>query len=192
MDGICSATAIVQFLKSISVNPKIFFHPNKAHGLTTYNIDEIENANLNLLIIPDAGSNDTQYCSRLTSRGTKILVLDHHEITKSNPSSIIINPHMDKAHLNTKLSGAGITSKFVDAYCEMYGLNPVYIKDLVACSIISDVCDVTVLENRKYIYDGLSRVENPFLKFLFDKAKEARSEERRVGKECRSRWSPYH
>ena len=25
-----------------------------------------------------------------------------------------------------------------------------------------------------------------------DRAKEARSEERRVGKECRSRWSPYH
>ena len=24
------------------------------------------------------------------------------------------------------------------------------------------------------------------------KDKEARSEERRVGKECRSRWSPYH
>ena len=80
---------------------------------------------------------------------------------------------MDKVHLNTKLSGAGVASKFVDAYCEMYGLNLVYIKDLVACSIISDVCDVTVLENRKYIYDGLSRVENPFLKFLFDKAKEA-------------------
>ena len=38
-------------------------------------------------------------------------------------------------------------------------------------------------------------------KFLFDKAKKekeqrknqkVRSEERRVGKECRSRWSPYH
>src|SRR3989442_10197638 len=26
----------------------------------------------------------------------------------------------------------------------------------------------------------------------FDVAKEMRSEERRVGKECRSRWSPYH
>ena len=25
-----------------------------------------------------------------------------------------------------------------------------------------------------------------------DDAKKARSEERRVGKECRSRWSPYH
>ena len=30
--------------------------------------------------------------------------------------------------------------------------------------------------------------------FVFSDAakKEARSEERRVGKECRSRWSPYH
>src|SRR3712207_103025 len=27
---------------------------------------------------------------------------------------------------------------------------------------------------------------------LFDNLREARSEERRVGKECRSRWSPYH
>ena len=27
---------------------------------------------------------------------------------------------------------------------------------------------------------------------LIEKAKEIRSEERRVGKECRSRWSPYH
>lgn len=172
LDGVMSATAIVQFLKSISVTPKIFFHSTKAHGLTNNNIGEIENSNLNLLIIPDAGSNDGQYCSRVASHGTKILILDHHEITKPNPSSIIINPHMDKAHLNTKLSGAGVASKFVDAYCEMYGLNPVYTKDLVACSIVSDVCDVTVLENRKYIYDGLSDIQNPFLKFLFDKAKE--------------------
>ena len=29
---------------------------------------------------------------------------------------------------------------------------------------------------------------NPHMKIAFD----ARSEERRVGKECRSRWSPYH
>ena len=27
---------------------------------------------------------------------------------------------------------------------------------------------------------------------IADGIKEARSEERRVGKECRSRWSPYH
>ena len=30
------------------------------------------------------------------------------------------------------------------------------------------------------------------IKFLGSQAGEFRSEERRVGKECRSRWSPYH
>ena len=32
---------------------------------------------------------------------------------------------------------------------------------------------------------------DPAVKFM-PKAVEIRSEERRVGKECRSRWSPYH
>ena len=32
------------------------------------------------------------------------------------------------------------------------------------------------------------RVKSDFLSFV----KHVRSEERRVGKECRSRWSPYH
>ena len=35
--------------------------------------------------------------------------------------------------------------------------------------------------------------ENVQVNIIFDDvAREARSEERRVGKECRSRWSPYH
>src|SRR2546427_3031175 len=33
---------------------------------------------------------------------------------------------------------------------------------------------------------------NPTLHVLLGRAYETRSEERRVGKECRSRWSPYH
>src|SRR2546428_13733146 len=31
-----------------------------------------------------------------------------------------------------------------------------------------------------------------FLPLLFERPAKPRSEERRVGKECRSRWSPYH
>src|SRR2546429_8559180 len=31
-----------------------------------------------------------------------------------------------------------------------------------------------------------------FLRFMIQHHRGARSEERRVGKECRSRWSPYH
>ena len=35
--------------------------------------------------------------------------------------------------------------------------------------------------------EGLNRLEGDEVRFY-----QARSEERRVGKECRSRWSPYH
>ena len=35
-------------------------------------------------------------------------------------------------------------------------------------------------------------IDDNMLKQLADKLQEKRSEERRVGKECRSRWSPYH
>ena len=37
-----------------------------------------------------------------------------------------------------------------------------------------------------------SKEENKKLHDKLDKLREERSEERRVGKECRSRWSPYH
>ena len=39
--------------------------------------------------------------------------------------------------------------------------------------------------------DNCTVVKIP-VKQLFDSEVEGRSEERRVGKECRSRWSPYH
>ena len=37
--------------------------------------------------------------------------------------------------------------------------------------------------------DGADGLDDGFLRLL---GKSSRSEERRVGKECRSRWSPYH
>ena len=46
------------------------------------------------------------------------------------------------------------------------------------------------IENQKRILETYAR-DNGFLncRFFVD---DGRSEERRVGKECRSRWSPYH
>ena len=37
-----------------------------------------------------------------------------------------------------------------------------------------------------------SHDEKPTNSFLYSLVMDTRSEERRVGKECRSRWSPYH
>src|SRR2546429_3336864 len=40
--------------------------------------------------------------------------------------------------------------------------------------------------------DKIVKKHSKGIEFLFKKNKVERSEERRVGKECRSRWSPYH
>ena len=50
----------------------------------------------------------------------------------------------------------------------------------------------------KAIADGMKAISltdhgNMFgIKLFYDTCRKKRSEERRVGKECRSRWSPYH
>ena len=52
---------------------------------------------------------------------------------------------------------------------------------------ISNMTEGTLNESIQPGEDGKSRVER-YTKFEY----QLRSEERRVGKECRSRWSPYH
>ena len=49
-----------------------------------------------------------------------------------------------------------------------------------------NVLDLTIQEHETYVAQRESRIRH--LKELTHE----RSEERRVGKECRSRWSPYH
>ena len=57
--------------------------------------------------------------------------------------------------------------------------------------------------NKRYKYgeffvEGVRNINNAvengweIVSFLYDGDRKLRSEERRVGKECRSRWSPYH
>src|SRR5438132_2324089 len=62
------------------------------------------------------------------------------------------------------------------------------------CDWSSDVCssDLTLQESSKltlirYVSGEFAKAVKPL-----PAGKEGRSEERRVGKECRSRWSPYH
>ena len=47
-----------------------------------------------------------------------------------------------------------------------------------------------LVEGAKVVVEVLSQGKGP--KVINFKYKRSRSEERRVGKECRSRWSPYH
>ena len=173
VDGQLSAALIVKFLLRFTNNLTYFFHVGKGHGLVQNKeediVQQIIHSEVKLIIIPDAGSNDFGQCGILKSVGTDILILDHHEISTPNPYAIIINHHLGEG-LNTALSGTGVTHKFVQSCAESWNidLGDLYY-DLVATSIISDICDLTTLENRAYIKYGFEHITDPMLELMFAK-----------------------
>ena len=83
---------------------------------------------------------------------------------------------------------------------DKYGLSLKGFKDrlIVGKSEISEIENyIYIRKNVKMLYDVCERHRNKDIVKVQDLSMEAaiiisRSEERRVGKECRSRWSPYH
>ena len=175
VDGNLSAALIGKFLKDFCGRDKIvfFFHKGKGHGLVQNKeediVQQVIDMNINLLIVPDAGSNDRQQCDELRLKNIDVLILDHHEVTTPNPYAIVINHHLGEG-LNTALSGTGVTHKFVQACAESWDINlgELYY-DLVATSIIADICDLTALENRAYVKYGFEHLTDPMLKLMFAK-----------------------
>ena len=65
--------------------------------------------------------------------------------------------------------------------------------DLVAEEDRIGLVDRAIRVPRVILLQGYDRIPRRYVRFSrFNIYARARSEERRVGKECRSRWSPYH
>lgn len=173
VDGQLSAALITKFLLRFTNNLVYFFHVGKGHGLVQNKEEDIPQQVLasgaSLVITPDSSTNDALQCQWLKSNGVDCLVLDHHEVTTPNPYVIIINHHLGEG-LNTALSGTGVTQKLVQSCAESWNieLGDLYY-DLVATSIISDVCDLTTLENRAYVKYGFEHITDPMLELMFTK-----------------------
>ena len=169
-DGMCSATIIRTFLNTYyDIDPVIYIRQGKAHGLRASAsediVEQIKADGIQLMIIPDAGTNDAPECHDLKAHGCDTLILDHHKVEVDNPDAIIVNHHLGNG-LNTALSGTGVTAKFIQYYCEYYHVDAPYMDDLVAMSIFSDSCSLISLENRCYADVGMHRVENEMIKAM--------------------------
>lgn len=171
-DGQLSAAMITNFLHLQGIVPVVFHHTGKAHGLCK-NPDEdivqqVLDSGVKLLIVPDASANDSNECKVLKEQGIDVVVLDHHEITTYNPNAILINHHLGNG-LNTALSGTGVVFKFISAYCEQYDITMPDYTDMVAVSLVSDVCDMTSIENRAFVSHGLAKPNNKLLAYMAEK-----------------------
>ena len=176
-DGISSAACLHNFLMRIwpKLDIKTFMHVGKGHGLVQNGeeniVQQVIDSGVTLLFAPDSTSNDKDGCMQLKSQGVDIIVLDHHEIVEENPYAIIVNHHLDKTgELNTDLSGCGVTFKFIQAYAEdnAIDIGDLYY-DLVATSIVTDVCSMLHPENRALVEYGFNHITNPMVATMFEK-----------------------
>lgn len=166
MDGCCSAAMQYMFLTNIcELECKVFTHSSKQHGLRDV-VDDIINSECQLCWIADAGTNDIDDCAKIKDNSIDIIITDHHDMLCDNPYAVVVNNQL--GNVNKALSGTGVTYQLIKAYNEKT-VDEYQYMDLVALSIVSDVCDLRSYENRAFVHYGLNNITNPFIKLLFDK-----------------------
>ena len=150
-----------------------YLHKGKEHGLSDV-CDEIEAGNYDVVILPDASTNDYEYHERLGAHGSRVLVLDHHEKNEDAQFSdyaVIINNQLSDRYTNKSLSGVGVTWQFFRFVGKELGIPNMVddLIDIVALGLIGDMMDVRNLENRYIISHGLNSIQNKFFIVLCNK-----------------------
>lgn len=175
VDGFMSSALIYSYIKKINPDAKItyYLHTGKAHGIDDEIMESLIENPPDLLIIPDAGSNEMEKNKILSECGVRILIIDHHLTDEPhNPYAIRVNNQISEGHVNKCLCGTGVSYYFCLAHDAVYGLN--YAKDfldLVAVATIADVMDLRSLENRIIVDVGLHNIKNQTIKqFIADNA----------------------
>ena len=161
VDGYTSAAVLYMYIdKVLGRKCSYSLHTGKQHGIS----DDIEIPQYtDLVIVPDAGTNDVEQCKELKEKGIDVLILDHHEREVDNPYAIIVNNQICD-YPNKALCGVGIVYRFLQALDDELWENEAdnYL-DLVALGNISDVMDIRSYETKYLIEQGLQNIRNNFL-----------------------------
>ena len=158
-DGAMSATGMYKLLKMLDneCSIKFFIHKEKRHGITDCIMEELSNTDIDILIIPDAGSNQVEELLKVKEMGIDILVVDHHEAEYTD-EVLIVNCQYD--NINKDLSGGAMVVKLAEA---ILGEQAKQLNYIAAISIISDNMSMNNLENRYYVKHGLRNIKNKLI-----------------------------
>lgn len=166
-DGYMSSSLFYNYIRNCA-DPNLelgyILHDAKAHGLTDSVLKKICESGCKLIVIPDAGSNDTAQIEQLIEKGVDVLVIDHHQVTSFTEKGVIINNQLCD-YTNKNLVGVGMVYKFLQAIDSMYEINQIekYL-DLVAVGQIGDASNIADNEIRNLVLTGLDNIQNEFLK----------------------------
>ena len=159
VDGVTSFSALYLYLKRLKPDIDLSYgiHTGKQHGITK---DIQIPDDIDLLIVPDAGSNQFEEHKELKDKGIDIIILDHHEAEEITQDAIIVNNQLCN-YPNKQLSGVAIVYKFLQALDdETWNSMADDYLDLVALGLIGDSMKVTEMETKYLIEKGLSKIRN--------------------------------
>lgn len=181
-DGFTSSSMLYQVLLDIKENYNsqseldIFIQPDKQHGLTESVMDYIMESQPDLLLVPDAGSNDIDELLILSTSGYNTIVIDHHELEKEELIDLIENTTIinnqrrnENTKVNKHLTGVGMVYKFVEGLYHYLNSSETKLKDiesyldLFAIGQIGDASDISDNEIRYNMFKGLNNVNNSLL-----------------------------
>lgn len=168
VDGTTSAATLWNFIKRIKSELQLeaIIHEKKMHGLTDDLYEDVYHNDYNLIVIPDAGSNNYDEHKKLKDLGIDVLLLDHHEAPHYSEFAVTVNNQLSENYKNKALSGAGIVWQFIRAYIDIFNLDMDAndFLDIVATGVIADMSSLIELETRTVAIKGLSKENNLFVK----------------------------
>lgn len=170
-DGITSSAIFYNYFKELYPEAKIEWrvHNGKEHGVI-YNTVPVYT---DIVIIPDAGSNQVNEQYDLVQDGRKVLIMDHHHVDDfyEHKDVIIVNNQTSPEYKNKHLSGAGVVYKVIQHFSEKYhdGKFHETFMDLAALGIVSDMMDTRDLDNNYLIFHGLSNIKNKMFQAILNK-----------------------
>lgn len=171
-DGFTSSAMLWNYLKLCFPHLKLQFkiHEGKAHGLEDLIEEILQEGWADLVIEPDAGSNDEEFHKELCEAGIECIVLDHHMADKESDYAIVVNNQLSENYPNKDLCGGGVVFKFLQVldFILKTDKSKNFI-DLAAVALIGDMMNINNLENRYIIFTGLKNIKNVGLKALVDK-----------------------
>lgn len=175
-DGNTSAAIMYKYLKYVNPFAKVryFIHEHKTHGLTPQFMEHVEETKPNLVIVPDAGTNDIEQRERIVSLGIDLLIIDHHNADKQTDNGgILINNQCDD-NMNKNMTGAGMTylvCKAMDKFAFNTGRIE-SLKDLAMIGIIGDCASLFENETRHLCMNALRNIESAMIKTVVEENKQ--------------------
>ena len=136
-------------------------------------MEYINSHNFNLILVPDAGSNDYEAHAALKSKGIDTIILDHHLADKISNDAIVINNQLSD-YPNKDFSGVGIVYQFCRYLDEhLKKNNAEYYLDLVALGNTGDMMSLTSIETKHLITKGFepNNIHNPYIYEMWQKNK---------------------